>query len=79
MVEGKWAADVLDRLENAFHEAVVLGDRAQRKYVDTLRLKDSSLADELQHLLDADGQSDAVIERAVVKALIRLGKKSADR
>ena len=70
---------MLDRLENAFHEAVVLGDREQRKYVDILRLEDPSLADELQRLLDADGQSNAMIELPVVRALIRLGKKSADR
>ena len=70
---------MLDRLENAFHEAVVLGDREQRKYVDTLRFKDPSLADELQRLLDADRQSDAVIEFPVIRALIRLGKNPAER
>lgn len=79
MVAGEWATDVLDKLENAFHKAVVLGDPERREYVDALRLEDPLLADKLQRLLDADGKSNAAIEVPVVKAIIRLNEKSADR
>lgn len=67
---------MLDKLERAFHEAVVLGDAERREYLDTLYAEDPSLAEELRRLLDADGGSNAAIESPVSEALSRLNEDS---